>query len=40
MLQEVFEDDDYLQVYSARRLVNISGMVRDREEVKTSKRLY
>jgi hypothetical protein len=28
MLQEVFEDDDFLQVSSARRLVNISGMVR------------
>jgi hypothetical protein len=28
MLQEVLEDDDFLEVSSARRLVNISGMVR------------
>jgi hypothetical protein len=28
MLPEVLEDDDLLQVSSARRLVNISGMVR------------
>jgi hypothetical protein len=28
MLQDVFEDDDILQVSSARRLVNISGTVR------------
>jgi hypothetical protein len=39
MLPEVLEDDDLLQVSSARRLVNISGTVRDREEVKVSKRL-
>jgi hypothetical protein len=31
MLQDVFEDDDFLQVSSERRLVNISGMVRDLE---------
>jgi 6-pyruvoyl-tetrahydropterin synthase len=31
------EDDYFLQVSSARRLKNISGMVRDREEVKVSK---
>jgi hypothetical protein len=28
MLQEVLENDDFLEVSSARRLVNISGMVR------------
>jgi hypothetical protein len=28
ILQEVFEDDDFLEVYSARRLVNISETVR------------
>jgi hypothetical protein len=28
MLQEVLEDDDFLQVFSAKRLVNISGTVR------------
>jgi hypothetical protein len=28
MLLEVLEDDDFLQVSSARRLVNISGTVR------------
>jgi hypothetical protein len=28
MLQEAFEDEDFLEVYSARRLVNISGTVR------------
>jgi hypothetical protein len=28
MLQEVLEDDDFLKVSSARRLVNISGTVR------------
>jgi hypothetical protein len=28
MLPEVLEDDDFLQVSSARRLVNISGTVR------------
>jgi hypothetical protein len=28
MLQEVLEDDDFLEVSSARRLVNISGTVR------------
>jgi hypothetical protein len=39
MLPEVLEDDDLLQVSSARRVVNISGTVRDREEVKVSKRL-
>jgi hypothetical protein len=27
MLQEVLEDDDFLEVSSARRLVNISGTV-------------
>jgi hypothetical protein len=37
MLQEVLEDDDFLQVSSTRRLVNISGMVRDRENIKVSK---
>jgi hypothetical protein len=40
MLQEVFEDDDFLQVSPARRLVNISGTVRNKEEVKVSKRSY
>jgi hypothetical protein len=39
MLQGDFEDDDFLQVSSARNLVNISGMVRGREEVKMSKQL-
>jgi hypothetical protein len=39
MLPEALEDDDLLQVSSARRVVNISGTVRDREEVKVSKRL-
>jgi hypothetical protein len=29
MLEEVLEDDDFLQVFSARRLVNISGTVKD-----------
>jgi hypothetical protein len=28
MLQEVLEEDDFLQVSSAKRLVNISGMVK------------
>jgi hypothetical protein len=28
MLLKVLEDDDFLQVSSARRLVNISGLVR------------
>jgi hypothetical protein len=28
MLQEVLEDDDFLEASSARRLVNISGTVR------------
>jgi hypothetical protein len=28
MLQEVMENDDFLKVSSARRLVNISGRVR------------
>jgi hypothetical protein len=28
MLQEVLENDDFLQVSSAKRLVNISGTVR------------
>jgi hypothetical protein len=28
MLQEVLEDDDFSEVTSARRLVNISGTVR------------
>jgi hypothetical protein len=28
MLQEVFEDDYFLKVSSARKLVNISGLVR------------
>jgi hypothetical protein len=28
MLQEVFEDDDFIKVSSARRLVHISGTVR------------
>jgi hypothetical protein len=28
MLQEVLENDDFLKVSSARRLVNISGLVR------------
>jgi hypothetical protein len=28
MLQEVLEDDDFLKVSSARRLVNISGTAR------------
>jgi hypothetical protein len=28
MLQEVLEKDDFLKVYSARGLVNISGMAR------------
>jgi hypothetical protein len=28
MLQEVLENDDFLEVSSARRLVNISGLVR------------
>jgi hypothetical protein len=40
MFQEVLEDNDFLQVSSARRLMNISGTVRDREEVKVSKNLY
>jgi hypothetical protein len=40
MLQEVLEDDDFLQVSSERRLANISGMIRDREEVKVSENLY
>jgi hypothetical protein len=31
MLQEVLEDDDFLQVSSARGLLNILGMVRDRD---------
>jgi HSP20 family molecular chaperone IbpA len=34
------EDDDFIQVSYTRRLVNISGTVRDREEVKLSKHLY
>jgi hypothetical protein len=29
MLKEVFEDDYFLEVSSARRLVNISGLVRE-----------
>jgi hypothetical protein len=28
MLQEIFEDDDFLHLSSAMRLVNISGIVR------------
>jgi hypothetical protein len=32
--------DAFLQVSSARRLVNIGGKLRDREEVKVFKRLY
>jgi hypothetical protein len=37
MLQQVFEDNYFLSVSYARKLVNISGLVRDREEVKVSK---
>jgi hypothetical protein len=40
MLEEVLENEDFLKVSTATRLVNISGTVRDREEVKVSKRLY
>jgi hypothetical protein len=40
MLQEVLGDDDFLKASTARRLVNISGTVRYREEVKVSKQLY
>jgi hypothetical protein len=36
----VVYSSDFLQVSSAKRLLNISGTVRDREEVKVSKRLY
>jgi hypothetical protein len=37
MLQELLEDDGFLRVSSEKRLVKISGTVRDREEVKVSK---
>jgi hypothetical protein len=40
MFQKVFKDDYFLPVSSARRLVNISGTVREREEVEVYKRLY
>jgi hypothetical protein len=40
VLQEVFKDNDFLQVSSARILVNISGIVKDRDEVKVTKQLY
>jgi hypothetical protein len=36
MLQEVLNDDDFFKVSSGRRLVNISGTVRNRE-VKVSR---
>jgi hypothetical protein len=36
----VVYSSDFLQVSSAKRLLNISGTVRDREEVKVSKRSY
>jgi hypothetical protein len=29
VLQEVLEDDDFLKVFSARRLVNISGTIKE-----------
>jgi hypothetical protein len=37
MLQGVLKDNNILQVSSARIFVNISGMVRNGEEVKVSK---
>jgi hypothetical protein len=40
MLRKVFEDDAFLQVCLARRLMNISRMVIDREKLKVSKQLY
>jgi hypothetical protein len=39
MLQDVLKDDDFLQVLHVWRLVNISGMVRDGEEVKVYKKI-
>jgi hypothetical protein len=37
MLQEVLKDNYFLQVSSARRIVIISGTIRDIEEVRVSK---